>query len=74
MMTEKLIALAKEAGFKDTVFTGLVACKVTQLQSFANLIRKDQIERDAGICESIKPNAYSESDVCAEAIRNQEIT
>jgi hypothetical protein len=73
MNQDKLIAMAKEAGLPTLEYMGASPYYADKLQAFANLIRKDQIERDAGICESIKPNAYSESDVCAEAIRNQEV-
>ena len=50
---------------------------ITQLQAFVNAIRKDQIERDAKICEGLEELAWANAEdswqygECAEAIRNQ---
>ena len=49
-MTEKHIALAKQAGFKNDCDG--VWCNADQLKKFADLIRADEREACAKLCES----------------------
>jgi hypothetical protein len=72
MTKDKLIAMAKPNAWIGNC-DGWTFNSLEELQAFANLIRKDQIERDAGICAEQSGYGSSASS-CAEAIRNQELT
>jgi hypothetical protein len=57
MTKDKLIAMAKEVTAFH--FDGTFNFDTQQLQAFANLIRKDQIELDAALCAAHATDRFS---------------
>ena len=71
-----LIALAKQAGgivdFADTTF---VDFSIPALQAFADLIRQDEREQCAVLCDSFQYHPVHQTpENCAEAIRARTTT
>jgi hypothetical protein len=71
MNQDKLIAMAKPNAWIGNC-DGWTFNSLEELQAFANLIRKDQIDRDTLILKNLGPDPVSFDDA-AEAIRNQEV-
>jgi hypothetical protein len=75
MNKDDVIRMAKEAGLLRVGdgWTEPHRCGATEVSKFAALAfaagAEHEREECAKVCELIRPTAYSESDLCAEAIR-----
>ena len=71
-MNERIKELAKQAGFQEYFLGSGYIARNRELERFAELVRQDEREACAKLCESID-DEYEGEDVlatwCAEAIR-----
>lgn len=74
-MNERLKELAEQAGFGYVAFPPLKGewvCGDKALERFAELIRADEREACAKLCENVVSNeGYVQSKYCAKAIRQR---
>jgi len=80
-MTDKILEMAKEAGILDQVATSqglFYDFSNAELEAFANIIRQDEREQCAKICEDMtrfvafqSKEHYKVTSVCAQRIRER---
>jgi hypothetical protein len=67
-MNEKIKELAEQAG----LYVGVRVAHAIELERFAELVRQEEREKCAKLCENVVSNeGYVQSEWCAQAIRGR---